>query len=206
MSDSIRMNEGPVQRGNGNGEPSTPKPVILPKGQASARAALAEQPGEGPSESDVAELFYRYMGAGPGAGFENAIAEALSRWGHQPARLRNCPTHGQQPPEAWGCPECVRELREELHRTVPVQPTPPAEGEVAEFITQLKSYAEYGTPIRLIPFVITRAAVKPDVAAKELGRIHKKHPHPTSSLISSNVLPSCSHNRNPAGFCWPLGC
>lgn len=31
-----------------------------------------------------------------------------------PARLRNCPTHGQQGPEAWGCPECVRELREEL--------------------------------------------------------------------------------------------
>ena len=31
-----------------------------------------------------------------------------------PARLRHCPTHGQQGPEAWGCPECVRELREEL--------------------------------------------------------------------------------------------
>lgn len=31
-----------------------------------------------------------------------------------PARLRHCPTHGQQPPEAWGCPECLRELREEL--------------------------------------------------------------------------------------------
>ena len=29
-------------------------------------------------------------------------------------RLRHCPTHGQQPPNAWGCPECVRELREEL--------------------------------------------------------------------------------------------
>ena len=26
-------------------------------------------------------------------------------------RLRKCPTHGQQPPNAWGCPECVRELR-----------------------------------------------------------------------------------------------
>ena len=32
-----------------------------------------------------------------------------------PARLRHCPTHGQQPPEAWGCPECLRELREERH-------------------------------------------------------------------------------------------
>ena len=38
-----------------------------------------------------------------------------------PARLRHCPTHGQQPPEAWGCPECLRELREELAalRTLP---------------------------------------------------------------------------------------
>jgi hypothetical protein len=26
-------------------------------------------------------------------------------------RLRRCPTHGQQPTNAWGCPECVRELR-----------------------------------------------------------------------------------------------
>ena len=29
-------------------------------------------------------------------------------------RLRHCPTHGQQPPNAWGCPECVRELRRDL--------------------------------------------------------------------------------------------
>ena len=34
----------------------------------------------------------------------------------------------------------------------------PADGDVGEFITQLKSYAEYGTPIRLIPFVVARAA------------------------------------------------
>lgn len=29
-------------------------------------------------------------------------------------RLRKCRTHGQQPPNAWGCPECVRQLRGEL--------------------------------------------------------------------------------------------
>lgn len=29
-------------------------------------------------------------------------------------RIRLCPTHGQQPPNAWGCPECVQELRAEL--------------------------------------------------------------------------------------------
>jgi hypothetical protein len=31
-------------------------------------------------------------------------------------RLQNCPTHGQQPINAWGCPECVRELRQEDER------------------------------------------------------------------------------------------
>ena len=30
-------------------------------------------------------------------------------------RLRRCPTHGQQQPNAWGCPECVRELRQDLN-------------------------------------------------------------------------------------------
>ena len=45
-----------------------------------ARAALAEQP-VGPTESDVAELFYRHVGEGSEVGFENAIAEALARWG-----------------------------------------------------------------------------------------------------------------------------
>ena len=29
-------------------------------------------------------------------------------------RLHHCPTHGKQPLNAWGCPECVRELRAEL--------------------------------------------------------------------------------------------
>lgn len=75
-----------------------------------------------------------------------------------PARLRHCPTHGQQPPEAWGCPECLRELREELaaarlQQQQPVSPadhipdptemvTPPAEGEVrklAAFLEKLGS-------------------------------------------------------------------
>jgi len=51
-----------------------------------ARAALAAEPvGEGPSESDVAELFYRHMGEGSEVGFENAIAEALARWGRPAA-------------------------------------------------------------------------------------------------------------------------
>ena len=45
-----------------------------------ARAALVEQP-VGPTESDVTELFYRHVGGGSEVGFENAIAEALARWG-----------------------------------------------------------------------------------------------------------------------------
>jgi len=42
--------------------------------------AIEPEP-EGPTESDVTELFYRHMGEGSQIGFENAIAEALSRWG-----------------------------------------------------------------------------------------------------------------------------
>ena len=34
-----------------------------------------------PTDEDVTELFYRHMGEGSGVGFENAIAEALARWG-----------------------------------------------------------------------------------------------------------------------------
>jgi hypothetical protein len=45
-----------------------------------ARALLAET-GERPRDSDVTELFYRHMGEGSEVGFENAIAEALTRWG-----------------------------------------------------------------------------------------------------------------------------
>ena len=36
-----------------------------------------------------------------------------------PSRLRHCPTHGQQPENAWGCPECVREMRQQLAQPEP---------------------------------------------------------------------------------------
>jgi hypothetical protein len=45
------------------------------------RAALAQPEPQGPTASDVTELFYRHMGEGSEVGFENAIAEALTRWG-----------------------------------------------------------------------------------------------------------------------------
>ena len=83
------------------------------------------------------------------------IREALEHWGrpatppapavnHIPdatemapatygARLRQCPTHGQQPPNAWGCPECLRELRAELARIK----APAADGEREELADRL---------------------------------------------------------------------
>lgn len=35
------------------------------------------------------------------------------------ARLRHCDVHGQQPANAWGCPECVREMRQQLAQSEP---------------------------------------------------------------------------------------
>ena len=69
-----------------------------------------------------------------------AASDALARWDRPAAaRLRNCPTHGQQPPEAWGCPDCVRELREELAASL--HPTPAVEGEVEELVADLNEIA-----------------------------------------------------------------
>ena len=48
-----------------------------------------------PTESDVTELFYRHMGEGSEVGFENAIAEALDRWG-TPANTLEQPNDHQQ--------------------------------------------------------------------------------------------------------------
>jgi hypothetical protein len=46
-----------------------------------AAAALAQPEPVAPTDEDVTELFYRHMGEGSEVGFENAIAEALARWG-----------------------------------------------------------------------------------------------------------------------------
>jgi len=59
---------------------------LLDRSAAALRAALEAQPELvgavlGPSEDDVTELFYRHVGEGSEVGFENAIAEALARWG-----------------------------------------------------------------------------------------------------------------------------
>jgi hypothetical protein len=65
-------------------------------------------------------------------GYEHGLAAGRAEQGGTPepepnqaqARLRQCPTHGQQPGNAWGCPECVRELREEVARLKGNAPEP----------------------------------------------------------------------------------
>jgi len=68
-----------------------------------ARTALAQPEPEGPTASDVTELFYRHMGEGSEVGFENAIAEALARWG-RPA-IKPVPV-AERLPEAEDCDGC----------------------------------------------------------------------------------------------------
>ena len=46
-------------------------------------------------------------------------ARALLDQPEPPSRLRHCSTHGQQPENAWGCPECVREMRQQLAQPEP---------------------------------------------------------------------------------------
>jgi hypothetical protein len=60
--------------------------------------------------------------------YSDLLAEAAARAllaEAQPARLRYCDVHGQQPDNAWGCPECVREMRQQLAKAQPVSPPEP---------------------------------------------------------------------------------
>jgi hypothetical protein len=60
--------------------------------------------------------------------YSELLAEAAARAllaEAQPARLRYCDVHGQQPDNAWGCPECVREMRQQLAKAQPVSPPEP---------------------------------------------------------------------------------
>jgi len=72
--------------GRAQPEPPTDKEVAALKNDAECAEAehcdlLARPEPQGPTESDVTELFYRHMGEGSQVGFENAVAEALARWG-----------------------------------------------------------------------------------------------------------------------------
>jgi len=57
-----------------------------------ARAYLAQPEPEGPTESDLSVLFYRHVGEGSEVGFENAIEEALARWGRPKPPSCEAPT------------------------------------------------------------------------------------------------------------------
>ena len=77
-------------------------------------------PTNGPNNSDVTELFYRHMGEGSEGGFENAIAEVLTRWGH-PA------TPPPEPPSEKEIEQFVESIRmpwiiEHLSRTTDPDP------------------------------------------------------------------------------------
>jgi hypothetical protein len=55
-ADRIRhaiFNEGPVQRGQGNGGPSTPKPALVPQGISSPRSAVSSPRSDGSSPRSV---------------------------------------------------------------------------------------------------------------------------------------------------------
>ena len=86
-----------------------------------ARALLAQptpQPvAEGPSASDVTELFYRHMGEGSEVGFENAIAEALTRWGRPtPQPVAEGPTDEEIEEWADACSDApLEEMDPEVH-------------------------------------------------------------------------------------------
>ncbi len=49
------------------------------------------------------------------ARLDSLLVTARAKNAHyERSRLHRCRAHGQQPPNAWGCPECVRELRQDL--------------------------------------------------------------------------------------------
>ena len=119
-----------------------------------ARALLAQLEPDGPTDDEIEEWadacpeapleemdpeVHGWRRCFTAKEFSETIRAAIARWGHPAAaRLRNCPTHGQQPPEAWGCPDCVRELREELAASSLLQqqaaPVPGASNTYFEFI------------------------------------------------------------------------
>jgi hypothetical protein len=56
------------------------------------------------------------------------------------SRLRYCDVHGQQPENAWGCPECVREMRHQL-----AQPEPQGPSELELEAIELKLWDKHRT-------------------------------------------------------------
>ena len=73
-------------------------------------------PTNGPNNSDVTELFYRHMGEGSEGGFENAIAEVLTRWGHPATPPPEPPTDEEIQEWADACSEApLEEMDPDVH-------------------------------------------------------------------------------------------
>ena len=109
------------------------------------------------SHPDAASVFQPPAPAPVADHIPDATEMAPATYG---ARLRQCPTHGQQPANTWGCPACLRELREELARVK----APAADGEREELAEWLYRLADERTcnrrrGIRPHPSALTRAAV-----------------------------------------------
>ena len=113
-------------------------PLQLEHAEREARAALAAEPvGEGPSDEDLIHTYAHAVAAAV-----DAHPGALNQEDAQAAQLAGL----RAVLSRWGRP------------AAPPAPEPGDVGAVGEFIAQLKSYAEKGTPIRLVPSVVTRAA------------------------------------------------
>jgi hypothetical protein len=105
----------------------------------------------------------------------------------QPARLRYCDVHGQQPDNAWGCPECVREMRQQLAEAQPAQPEPvePTDEELAGLWTR---YTD-GLAVGCRPVAFARAV---------LARWGRPAPEPVSVAERMPTAADC----DAEGRCW----
>ena len=103
------------------------RPIVLPEILGVLRRAIKQAHAPAPAADGERDHV-------PGAG--NMVPAAYA------ARLRQCPTHGQLPANAWGCPECLRELREELARLR----ARAADGEREELASALEVTGSYEIP------------------------------------------------------------
>ncbi len=101
-------------------------------------------------------------------------------------RLRRCPIHGQQPANAWACPECMRELREGRDAVLP------RAIEVRRWIENSKHREEGGNPPEFdcgeFVFCIEHVADIVIDALKRWGQAAKRSPDPTALDLLRQTL------------------
>jgi len=134
-----------------------PEPVLPPN------YIDAEHTGQ---DQELLKVFYKACLSEGGTADEitlRGLKAALAQPKPETSRLRYCDVHGQQPENAWGCPECVREMRHQLAQPEPVAPTASdvtelfyrhmGEGSEVGFENAIaEALARYGTPtIQSVP-------------------------------------------------------